>query len=150
MLEDYRRKAMDLGLSQVVFRGFITGEEFEKELSGAAYAVVPSECYETFSYAAQEPMARGIPVVASDVGALPELVKEGETGLLFPSGDAEALSDRVGRMWNDPALRTRLGAQAKEFVRKRCDSKQYLEDLLGLYGEVSSTRANGHRIRKTR
>ena len=150
MMDVYRRQAIELGLSQVVFRGFLSGTEWEAELSDAAYAVVPSECYETFSFAAQEPLARGIPVVASNLGALPELVKEGETGLLFPPGDAEALSDRICRIWCDSTLRMRLGSQAKELIGRRCDSKRYIEDLLGLYGEVGSTRISDHRIRKTK
>ncbi len=150
LLESYRREATRLGLSQVVFCGFLSGAELEMELSGAAYAVVPSECYETFSFAAQEPLARGIPVVASDLGALPELVKEDETGLLFSPGNAEVLADRIGRIWNDPVYRMRLGSQAREFIRKRCDSEQYLKSLLELYAEVGLARASDRKIRKTK
>ena len=147
LLESYRREAAQLGLSQVIFRGFLTGEELDAELSGAAYAVVPSECYETFSYAAQEPMARGIPVVASDLGALPELVQNGQTGLLFPPGNSAVLSDQIGRVWFDSMLRMHLGAKAKEFIRTRCDSEPYRVALLSLYQEVL-TRTGGRRIGK--
>ena len=137
-LEDYRQQARELGLSQVVFREFLTGEELEAELSGAFYAVVPSEWWETFSYAAQEPLARGIPVIASDLGALPELVRDGETGLLFPPGDAEALAERIARLWGDVALRARLGSQAQAFIREKCAAGPYLRQLTDLYGAVLS------------
>jgi glycosyltransferase involved in cell wall biosynthesis len=140
MLETYRRQADQLGLSQVVFKGFLTGSELEAELSGAAYAVVPSECYETFSFAAQEPLARGIPVVASDLGALPELVRDDETGLLFPAGDAGALADRIRRLWSDSALRIRLGERSRELIRGRCDAEPYLRDLTSLYARLLSAR----------
>lgn len=136
MLDTYRRQAAGLGLSQVVFKGFLAGAELEAELSGAAYAVVPSECYETFSFAAQEPLARGIPVIASDLSALPELVQDGETGLLFPPGDAEALAERIARLSDDAALRDRLGAQARAFIRKKCDAGRYACALLDLYAAV--------------
>ncbi len=136
LLEEYRRQAAALGLSQVVFKGFLTGAALEAELAGAAYAVVPSECYETFSYAAQEPLARGIPVVASDLGALPELVQDGQTGWLFPPGDAEALAERIGRLRGDPAGSAALGLRGREQVVRNCDSEAYLRNLLDLYSAV--------------
>jgi glycosyltransferase involved in cell wall biosynthesis len=133
LLEDYRRQARELGLDQVVFRGFLTGAELEAELAGAAYAVVPSEWWETFSYAAQEPLSRGIPVIASDLGALPELVRDGETGLLFPAGDAAALAERMARLWGDAGLRAELGSRARKFIQSRCDADAYLRRLVSLY-----------------
>ena len=135
-LETYRRQAAALGLPQVEFKGLLTGAELAAELSGAAYAVVPSECYETFSFAAQEPLARGIPVIASDLGALPELVKDGETGLLFPPGDAAALAERIARLSGDAALRARLGAQARTQIREKCDAERYACALFDLYAAV--------------
>ena len=131
--EEFERQARELGLSQVQFRGFLTGVELEAELAGAAYAVVPSEWWETFSYAAQEPLARGIPVIASNLGALPELVKDGETGLLFPAGDADALATHMGRLWGDPELRTTLGEKAFVFIREKCHSGRYRRELTALY-----------------
>ena len=135
-LEDYRRDAADLGVGQASFRGFLTGAEWEAELSGAAYAVVPSECYETFSFAAQEPLARGIPVIASDLGALPELVRDGQTGLLFPAGDADALAERINRLLEDPRSRRELGARARRYVAELCDSGSYLGRLMEIYQEA--------------
>ena len=139
MLETYRRQVLELGLSQVFFTGFLSGAELEAELSGAAYAVVPSECYETFSFAAQEPLARGIPVIAADLGALPELVQDGQTGLLFPPGNADSLADKISRLWSDLALRMRLSPQASDFILRTCDSGRYAQELLALYGEVRSS-----------
>ena len=133
---EFERQARELGLAQVSFRGFLSGAELEAELLGAAYAVVPSDCYETFSFAAQEPLARSIPVIASDLGALPELVKDGETGLLFPAGDAEALAERIARLWSDSTLRARLGAQAHAFIRETCGPERHGRALLEIYGAV--------------
>ena len=136
MREHYCRQAAELGLTQVTFRGFLSGVELEAELSGAAYAVVPSECYETFSFAAQEPLGRGIPVIASDLGALPELVREGETGLLFPPADAEALAERIAQLWGDPALRSRLGSRARAFIREKCAPERHGRGMIALYRDV--------------
>lgn len=140
MQGEFERQARDLGLGPVTFRGFRSGAELEAELAGAAYAVVPSEWWETFSYAAQEPLARGIPAIASDLGALPELVRNGETGLLFPPGDAGALAERIERLWTDPALRARLGAQARASILETCDAERYAHILFALYYSVLAAR----------
>lgn len=130
---EYEQQARALGLKLVSFRGFLSGAELAAELSAAAYAVVPSECYETFSFAAQEPLARGVPVVAANLGALPELVRDGETGLLFPAGDAAALAERIERIWGDAALREALGRRARALLSVKCDPDAYLNTLMALY-----------------
>jgi glycosyltransferase involved in cell wall biosynthesis len=131
------RLANELGVAdRVRFCGFLKGEELERETAGACYAVVPSECYENLPYAAMELMARGKALAASDIGGIPELVQDGQTGLLFPPGDAEALAERIGRLWGNPALRARLASQASAFIRKKCDAGKYGRALLKLYAAV--------------
>lgn len=76
---EWERLADDLGIrDRVEFRGFLQGADLERERAGARYAVVPSKCYENLPYAAMELMIRGIPVVASNLGGLPELVRDGD------------------------------------------------------------------------
>jgi glycosyltransferase involved in cell wall biosynthesis len=63
-----------------------------------------------------EAMAMRVPVVASDVGGIPEAVQDAINGLLVPSGDADALAESLSRMIDDPALARRLGAAARQRV----------------------------------
>ena len=77
----------------------------------AALAVVPSRSWETFGLAAAEAMADGVPVVASRVGALPELVEA--DGLVAP-GDATALAAAIARRFGDVAAGERGIARARE------------------------------------
>ena len=144
----YERQARELGLTHVEFRGFLTGAELEATYASAAYAVVPSECYETFSYAAQEPMAHAIPVIATQLGALPELVRNGENGLLFLPGDAEALARKMGQLWGDGELRRRLGLNARQYISGRCDPDRYVSALQNLYAEVISWKPHSGEPRK--
>jgi glycosyltransferase involved in cell wall biosynthesis len=131
------RIAQELGLAgRIRFCGFLKGEELAREIAGARYGVIPSECYENFPYAAMELMAASKALVASDIGGLPELVQEGVTGLLFPPGNATALADRIGRLWGDFPLRQTLGANARAFIREKCDAERYARDLLALYAGV--------------
>jgi glycosyltransferase involved in cell wall biosynthesis len=104
-------------------RGRVTGErvehrgEFAPEAAREAYRsfdvlVVPSLVAETFSLVTAEAQALGIPVVASNIGALPELVEHGRNGLLVDPGDPAALAAALARL-ADPAEVARLGRAAR-------------------------------------
>jgi glycosyltransferase involved in cell wall biosynthesis len=80
-----------------------------------------------------EAMAAGLPVVASSVGGVPELVVDGETGLLVPAGDPERLAGAVGRLLADAALRRRLGEAGRARVREHFDSDSVRRAHLDLY-----------------
>jgi glycosyltransferase involved in cell wall biosynthesis len=84
------------------------------DLLGAAdFAVVPSTWAEAFGLAALEPMSRGRPVIASRTGGLPEIVLDGETGLLVEPGDETALMTAMRDLAQDPERRDRMGRSAR-------------------------------------
>ena len=68
-----------------------------------------------------EALAAGVPVVASDLSGIPELVLDGVTGLLVPPADAERLADGLVRLAGDPGLRARLGRMGRELVERDFD-----------------------------
>ena len=73
--------------------------------------------YESFGMVALEAMACGTPVVASDVGGLSFVVRDGETGFLVPENDPVALATCLGNLLRDPKLRARLGARGVEVAK---------------------------------
>jgi glycosyltransferase involved in cell wall biosynthesis len=77
-------------------------------------------------------------VVASGQGGLPEVVRDGETGLLVPPGDPRALAEALRRLADDPALRTRLGEAAASDVRERFSRERMLRELQELYDRLLS------------
>jgi glycosyltransferase involved in cell wall biosynthesis len=81
-------------------------------------AIVPSVWPEPCPTVLLEAMAAGRAVVASSVGGIPELVVDGETGLLVPPGDAAALRHALQRMLDDPTLRRRMGAAGRKRVEQ--------------------------------
>lgn len=85
----------------------------ENLLKLADVFLLPSET-ESFGLAALEAMASGVPVVASRVGGLPEVVEDGVCGLLVPPGDVDGLAHALERLLADPALRSRMGAAARD------------------------------------
>jgi glycosyltransferase involved in cell wall biosynthesis len=80
-----------------------------------------------------EAMAAGLPVVASRVGGVPELMVDGETGLLVPTGDPDLLAAAVGRLLDDATLRRRLGEAGRARVRERFDLDSVRRAHLDLY-----------------
>ncbi len=108
----------ELGIGDLVmFMGKRAQETLPDYYASADVVVMPSR-YESFGMAALEAMACGAPVVASDVGGLSFIVRDGETGFLVPEGDARAMADCLGRLLRDPALRARLGTRGVEVARE--------------------------------
>jgi glycosyltransferase involved in cell wall biosynthesis len=102
-------------------------------------AVVPSICHETACLAGIESAAAGRPIVASRIGALPEFVDHESNGLLVAPNDPVALAAAMKRLWNDPALATRLGEQAAELVRREYAPERAVARYIEVYEELLST-----------
>jgi starch synthase len=88
---------------------------------------------ELLGLAVLEAMASGTPVVASRVGGLAEVVQDGETGFLVPSGDVGALRERLEQVLGDPGLARRLGANARQVVLERFTWDRVAERCLAAY-----------------
>ncbi len=92
--------------------GFVPHDQVPAVLRSIDLLVLPS-IYEEMGSVLAEAMACGLPVVASDVGGIPDVVGDGETGILVPPGDVAALTKALDGVLRDAALRARLGAQAR-------------------------------------
>ena len=101
----------------------------------AAAVIVPSLFYETFGYAAAEPMAEARPIVASRIGALPELIEHEVTGLLADPGDAAALAALTLRALDDPRALV-WAAEARRRILEVGAPRRHLEGLLAIYREA--------------
>jgi D-inositol-3-phosphate glycosyltransferase len=107
----------ELGLGELVtFLGKQAQDELPDYYAAAEVVVMPS-LYESFGMVALEAMACGTPVIASEVGGLAFLVRNGETGFHVPDRDPEALADRMCRILTDAALRASLGEKAALYAR---------------------------------
>jgi glycosyltransferase involved in cell wall biosynthesis len=97
----------------VDFLGFLSGEKKYTYYKSADIYVQPSR-YETFGIAILEAMACGKTVVASNVGGIPFLVIDGETGLLFENGNVRDLAEKILNLLNDKELREKMGKAGKK------------------------------------
>ena len=116
-----------VGDGDVRFLGRVDDPELERLRAGAAVALAPSRSAETFGLAAAEAMAARVPVAASRVGALAELVPE---HALAPPGDAQALAAAMMRLLEEPSA----GDRARERVRALCAPELVARRLAGVYG----------------
>jgi glycogen synthase len=130
-----RRLASDLGVAdRVTVTGFVPHGMVPGLLAGADVVVLPSR-YEELGTALVEAMAAGRPVVASHVGGIPELVRDGVDGLLVPPDDAAALAKAVTRVLANPVLAAELGASGRARVAGH-DWAALAGRVLGVYRTV--------------
>ncbi len=117
--------------ANVIFAGY---DPHAAELSGGAdLCVVPSVWGEAFGLAALEPGARGVPVVASRVGGIPEVVVDGETGILVPPGAPQELAAAMITLLRDAKLRRAMGERAADRARERFSRARQLAELTALF-----------------
>jgi glycosyltransferase involved in cell wall biosynthesis len=110
------RQSSTLGLDgRVRFLGARSRADVLRILAASDAALLPSR-WENFPHLVVEALAVGTPVVATAVGGVPEVVRDGENGLLVPAGDADALAAAIRRLMTDDALRARLAAAAAPSV----------------------------------
>jgi len=96
--------------------GWLSHEETFAYYEQSDICVVPSVWREPFGLVAVEAMAAGLPVCASDIGGLRDIVVHGETGFLFPPGDGKKLAAKIERLLDDAALRGAMGNAGYERV----------------------------------
>jgi glycosyltransferase involved in cell wall biosynthesis len=124
--------------SNARFLGFLADEALWELYRRARCLIVPSLWFEMCPMAILEAMAHGVPVIASRIGGLPELVDDGVTGLLFDPGDPQDLARAVAALWRDPDLCRRLGWAARERALAAHGRATYRENLLGVYRRAMS------------
>lgn len=126
--------AQRLGIADGVrFRGHI--EDARREVATAQALVLFSHS-EGLSNSLLEAMAAATPVIASDIPGNADAVRDGETGLLVPPGDEDALAGAIDRLASDRALALRIGTAARDAVRRRYDIAMVAEEVHGLYERV--------------
>jgi glycosyltransferase involved in cell wall biosynthesis len=101
-------------------------------VAGADLCVVPSVWEEAFGLAVLEPMARGVPVIASRAGGIPEVVEDGETGLLVPPGDEDAIARAMRRLIENPEERRRMGANGRLRAEQHFALENEIDELTQL------------------
>ena len=129
------------GLPGLALRGAQPPEAVYSAMRRACYLVLPSTGYEGFPRVVAEAFACGLPVIGSRLGALPELIEEGRTGLLVEPGSASDLASRLAWANGNPAALAAMGDAARRVYETRYTGVENYRQLAVIYREASATGA---------
>jgi glycosyltransferase involved in cell wall biosynthesis len=133
------QRAHELGvIRDTVFLGY---QEDVAPFYSAFDALILPSSNEGTPVSAIEALAAGRPVVATRVGGVPDVVRDGEDGFLVDAGDTDELADRLEQLARDPALRERMGKQGRERVLPRYAVDRLVQDVDELYRSLLSEAA---------
>ena len=116
------------GVANIKNVGFQTGEPLQTLIREARFTVCPSEWYENCPFTVMESQMYGTPVLGANIGGIPELIREGETGELFESGNSRMLQNKLQQMWQNRCAEYSSVAGA-EFLTVN----EYVEKLVQIY-----------------
>jgi glycosyltransferase involved in cell wall biosynthesis len=125
----------------------LPAEALGRLYKGARFLVWPSEgYYETFGLVAIEAFAYGVPIIASRVGVMAELVQEGVTGLHFVAGDPADLAEKVRWAWEHPDEMVAMGRNARVEYETKYTAQHNLHQLLRIYEVAMARRSTATRV----
>ena len=113
--------------------GRLETDDVQRRVRSARAVVVPSVWYEVFGRVVAEAYAAGVPVIASRIGGLPELVRDGETGHLVDPGDPDDLARALLAQENDPMGSQTMGAAARSLYDEAFSPQVIVDRLCSIY-----------------
>jgi len=136
-LHRLKKRVQELKIPQQVF---FAGHRLDipPVLKSVDILALPSN-FETFGLAAAEAMAMAKPVIAYEVGGIPEVVEHGKTGFLVPKGDLALLAQRIHELYQDKKKAEILGQKGRQSVESLFDNEQMVNKVTALYEEVLSS-----------
>lgn len=131
------RFVMQNSMGQVSFLGALSAIDTQAILKAARFLVFPSVAYETFGMAALEAAACGVATLGSRLGAIPELVEAGRTGLLFDPQDPDELAEKAEWAWSHPVSINEMGKAARKRYLSHHTAEQGYESLMRIYRSLN-------------
>lgn len=134
--DDLKKYVLENNIANVEFFGYKAGEELENIIVKSKCVVLPSEWYENGPYSALEAMNLGVPLIVSNLGGLPELVKNGENGYIFEHSDVQSLKkaiDNIFSLDNETYLKMKMATL--KFARENFSLTNYIDRLMEVINE---------------
>ena len=129
----------------IVALGKLPPEAVNKEMARTAFLVMPSEWLETFGLVIVEAFCQGVPVIASRLGSMAEIIEDRVTGLHFTPGDPEDLAAKVRWALNHPEERRQMGANARRIYKERYTPERNYKMLMEIYSAaITQVRGNSN------
>ena len=133
-----RKYANANNLYNVNFKGFKNRDEINEEYQNCIAVIVPSYWFENFPTINMESFINGKPVIASNIGGIPEQIEHDKNGLLFEPANVTQLKDCILKYWNNPELVVEHGKNAYQKAVTQYSEDRYLKEITKLYkGEIN-------------
>ena len=133
------------GEGRVRFEGYAPREDLIRGVAGSRAVIFPSEWYESYPITIVEAMAYAKPVIASDLGSIPSIVRDEVNGLLFRPGDSEDLAEKIARLWQDDDLQARLESGARAIYETEMTPEGNYGQLFRIYENAIASRRGRRR-----
>ncbi|UKI24070.1 MAG: glycosyltransferase family 4 protein [Anaerotruncus sp.] len=123
-------------IPNIEYAGFKSGKELSDLIENAEFSICPSECHENCPMTVAESVSLGTPVIGSDLGGIPELIKNGKTGIVFEAGNKEALKAAIQTLYSDKELSSEMAQNCRS--ESFNDIEKYTERLSEIYSDLIS------------
>ncbi len=135
-LAEVRQKIAENGWTHIETTGFQSGSQLADSIAASRAVIVPSEWYEPFGLTVIEALACARPVIAANIGGIPELIQPQADGLLFPPGNPDLLREHILSLAADPERARGMGLAGRARVEAQFSPERYLDQLLSVYHSV--------------
>ena len=138
--EDLESYVAAHGMKNVRFLGYQSGEDLKSIIANSMFSVIPSEWYENLPYAVLESFALGTPVVAADIGGIPELIGPDVDGVLFEPGNVDDLAEKIQHLVSNRRSLPEMGRRARAKIEQEYDPDTHYERVMSIYRGLLSQR----------
>jgi glycosyltransferase involved in cell wall biosynthesis len=136
MKSELLQNLQDPSLQAVTYLGVLSHNDVISLMKQARILIFPSEWYEGFPLTIAEAFACGLPILASRLGAMAEIIRDKETGILFSPGDYKEVADKVVQLWDDFAELSRIGQNARREYEQKYTPERNYEMLIDIYSRA--------------
>ena len=132
--EELESYAEEQDIENVAFLGYKSGEELKSIIRNSMFTIIPSEWYEVLGFVILESFALGTPVLAANIGGMPELMDPSVDGLLFEPGSVADLVEKIQYLLANRQLLAEMGRQARAKIEREYDGETHYERMMEIYG----------------
>lgn len=130
-IEEYIRK--ENLMKKVKLLGYLNSNEIKNYVRKCRFVVVPSICRENCPYSVLETLAIGKPIICSNLGGIPELIKNNESGLIYTYNKPKELQEKMRVLFENKELTDELGKNAKQIAKKEYSKESYYNKIINIY-----------------
>ena len=116
--------------------GFLNHNKVKEYVSKSSIVVVPSIWYENCPYSVLETQAIGKPIIGSNLGGIPELVKDNENGMIYKYNDTDELANKILELYKNDELKKKFSKNAKEYAKNEYNKENYYKEIMNIYKGV--------------